>query len=407
MKIALIADRLCVPAATDAYPGDPSRRVLSLARALAEHDHDVTLYARRDSAARGCPDACPGVNVELVEAGPRRPLSGEMLLPHIALFADQLAERWRRAAPDVVHAHSWTSGVAAVAGARGLGIPVAVTLNSLAAETRPGHRRPADGPDGGGGARQRMEASLTRSAQAVLADGTDQAASLVRLTASRRGAPSASVRVIPPGVDIATFRPDGPAAPRGDRPRLLIVAPPGDRPDLAAALRALAELPDAELVVAGGPASSRLRRDPGYRALTALARQLGVADRLTCTGAVREADMPALMRSADALVHLSPDRGSAAVPVEAMACGTPVIAAAAGALPDVVIHDNTGFLVSPARPPQLVPRIRQLLTNPMLLEGYGIAAAIRARDRFSWERIGRETLAVYAAMLGPRLPAAA
>jgi glycosyltransferase involved in cell wall biosynthesis len=406
MKIALIAGRLCVPAATDAYPGDPSRRVLSLARALAEHDHDVTLYARRESAVRGRADASPGVNVERVEAGPRRPLSGEMLLPHIALFADQLAERWRRTAPDVVHAHSWTSGVAAVAGARGLGIPVAVTLNSLAAEARNGHRRPPAGPEGGG-VRERMEASLTRSAQAVLADGTDEAASLGRLAASRQGAPSAPVRVIPPGVDTATFRPDGPAAARGDRPRLLIVAPPGDRPDLATVLQALAELPDAELVVAGGPARSRLRRDPGYRALTALARQLGVADRLKCTGAVPEADMPALMRSADALVHLSPDRGSAAVPVEAMACGTPVIAAAAGSLPDVVIHDNTGFLVSPGSPPQLVRRIRQLLTNPMLLEGYGIAAAIRARDRFSWERIGRETLAVYAAMLGPRLPAAA
>jgi D-inositol-3-phosphate glycosyltransferase len=406
MKIALIAGRLTVPAATDAYPGDPSRRVLSLARALAENDQDVTVYARRESAGRGHEIRIPGVSVELVDAGPRRRLSGEMLLPHIALFADQLADRWRSGAPDVAHAHFWTSGVAAVAAARGLRIPVVVTLNSLAAEARPGHRRPPAGAEGNG-ARQRMEASLIRSAQAVLADGTDEAASLARLTASPRGVPSAPVRVIPPGVDTAMFRPDGPAAARRDRPRLLMVAPPGDQQELATALTALAELPDAELVVAGGPARSRLRRDPGYRALTELAGRLGVADRLTCTGAVREADMPALMRSADVLVHLAADRAFATVPVEAMACGTPVIAAAAGALPDTVIHDNTGFLVSPASPAQLVRRIRQLLANPMLLEGYGIAAAIRARDRFSWERIGRETLAVYAALPGHMLPAMA
>jgi D-inositol-3-phosphate glycosyltransferase len=406
MKIALITDRLFVPEPTDAYPGDPSRRVLSLARALAERDQEVTVYARRESAARGRPARFPGVSVELVEAGPRRPLSGEMLLPHIALFADQLADRWRREAPDVVHAHLWTAGVAAVAGARGLGIPVAVSLSSLTADAPPGRRRKAAGP-AGNGARKRMEASLVRSAQAVLADGTDEAASLVRLTASPHGTPAASIKVVPPGVDTGVFRPDGPAARRGDRPRLLVVAPPGDQPELATVLHALTELPDPELVVAGGPARSRLRRDPGYRALTGLARRLGVADRVTCTGAVRETDMPGLMRAADVLVHLTADRGSATVPVEAMACGTPVIAAATGPLPDAVIHDNTGFLVPPDSPAALVHRIRQLLANPMLLEGYGIAAAIRARDRFSWQRIGRETLAVYEALRGPMMPAAA
>ena len=159
--------------------------------------------------------------------------------------------------------------------------------------------------------------------------------------------------------------------------------------------------------MAGGPSRGRLRRDPGYRALTGLARHLGVADRLTCTGAVREADMPELMRSADVLVHLTQDRRLAMVPVEAMACGTPVITTEDGAQPDAVIHENTGFLVPAGNPAQLVRRISQLLANPMLLEGYGIAAARRACDRFSWDRIGQETLAVYTALLGPRIPAVA
>jgi glycosyltransferase involved in cell wall biosynthesis len=403
MKIALIADRACAPSATDAYPGDPAGRVLSLASALADQDHEVTVYARRQSASRGAATHSPGVTVELIDAGPRRPLSGEMLLPHIALFADQLADRWRRGAPDVVHADLWTSGVAAAAGARGLGIPVAVTLHSRCDDAGPGHARRAQS----NGARERMEASLTRSVQAVLADSTDEAARLGRLTTSRRGTPSASVRIVPPGVDTARFRPDGPVAARGGRLRLLVVAPPGDRPEVATALHALADLPDVELVVAGGPARAGLRRDPGYRALTELAGQLGVAGRLTCTGAVREAGMPALMRSADVLVHLTRDRAFSAVPVEAMACGTPVIAAAAGAAADAVIHENTGFLVPPADPAQLVRRMRQLLAQPMLLEGYGIAAAGRAADRFAWERVGQETLAVYEAMRGPQLPAAA
>jgi glycosyltransferase involved in cell wall biosynthesis len=397
IKIALIADRLCVSSPTDVYPGAPERRVLSLASALAGRDHEVTVYSRRQSAAHGHPADLPGVSFELVDAGPRRPLTADLLLPHIAVFADQLAERWRRGAPDVVHAQSWTSGVAAAAGARGLGIPLAVTLHP------PGAGAESADP----GVRERMEASLTRSVQAVLVDSSQDGARLSRLTASRPDVPSASVRVVPPGVDTDRFGPDGPTAERGSRPRLLVVGPPSDGPDLATPLHALAELPNAELVVAGGPARSRLRRDPGYRALTGLARQLGVADRLTCTGAVREADMPELMRSADVLVHLTQDRRCAMVPVEAMACGTPVIAAAGGAQPDAVIHENTGFLVPQDQPAQLVRRIRQLLANPMLLEGYGIAAARRAADRFSWDRIGQETLAVYQALVGPREPAVA
>jgi D-inositol-3-phosphate glycosyltransferase len=399
MKIAMVADHLCVPSPSDAYPGDPARRVLSLAGALAERDHEVAVYARKQSAARSGAAGYSGVTVELVAAGPRRALSGEMLLPHLALFADRLADGWRRSPPDVVHAHSWTGGVAAVAGARDLGIPVVVTLHSPRGDAGSGHQRQADA-----GVRERMESSLARSVRIVLADDAHEAASLSHLAASRRGGPPASVRIVPPGMDTKTFCREGPSAVRGGRPRLLTVGPPGDEPDLAATLSALAELPGAELVVIGGPSRGRLRRDPGYRALTERARHLGVADRLTCTGAVREADVPELMRSADVLVHLSQDRGLAMVPVEAMACGTAVIAAADSAQPDAVIHENTGFLVPPGHPAQLIRRIRQLLSNPMLLEGYGIAAASRARDRFSWERISQETLSVYQALPGPPAP---
>jgi len=401
MKIALIADQLCVPSLADVYPGAPERRVLPLATALAGPGHEVTVYSLRQSAARGHAADRPGVRVEVVDAAPRRPPPGDLLLPHIAGFADQLADRWRHSAPDVVHAQSWTSGVAAVAGARGLGIPLVVTLHPPGAPS-PRRRQAADT-----GVRERMEASLTRSVQAVLADSGQERARLGRLIASGRDLPAASVRVVPPGVDTGRFCPDGPAAARGDGPRLLAVGSPGDEPGLVTALYALAELPNAELVVAGGPSRGRLRRDPGYRELTELARRLDVADRLTCTGAVREADMPELMRSADVLVHLTQDRELAMVPVEAMACGTPVIAAADRAAGDAVIHENTGFLVPPDQPAQLVRRIRQLLANPMLLEGYGIAAARRAADRFSWERIGQETLNVYTAVLGPRIPAMA
>jgi D-inositol-3-phosphate glycosyltransferase len=412
MKIALVADHLCLPSRADAYPGDPARRILSLAKALAERDHAVTIYSRKESAdaaedeggmrrpaGRRETGKSAGVAIEHIQAGPQQWLSGEDLLPHIAVFAGHLAGRWRHSAPDVVHAHFWTSGLAALVGARGLGIPVVQAFHSLGGAARRDGQQAAPGA----AARIRLEASIGRNVQAVLAETAAERARVGRL-----GVASASVRIVPAGVDTTLFQPSGPTAERGRKSRILVVSPPGDQPELVTVVRALKDLPGAELVVAGGPPRSRLAGDPGCRALAALARRLGVADRLTCTGKVREADMPTLMRSADVLVHLTTAWPLAVVPIEAMACGIPVIASEAHA--DAVIHGNTGFLVPTAASADsvlLARRISRLLANPMLRDGYRIAAASRAASRYSWERIGQETEAVYEALLGPQAQAAA
>jgi D-inositol-3-phosphate glycosyltransferase len=60
-----------------------------------------------------------------------------------------------------------------------------------------------------------------------------------------------------------------------------------------------------------------------------------------------------------------------------------------------VVDGTTGLLVTPGQPKALARRIRKLLANPMLLDGFGIAAADRAQARYSWERVGRETIALY------------
>ena len=78
-----------------------------------------------------------------------------------------------------------------------------------------------------------------------------------------------------------------------------------------------------------------------------------------------------------------------------MACGTPVIAPPVGGHADAIVDGTTGILISPDRPALVAQRIRQLLAHPMLLEAYGVAAADRARSRYSWDRIAGETLAVY------------
>ena len=279
MKIALVADHLGpLPAATDSYPGDPAARVLSLAAALAGHGQQVTVYVQTDTAA-----AARTARAVTVEPLPGQMPGGELSeatpLAYVGDVAGYLADRWHRSAPDVVHAHFWTSGMAALAAARGLAIPVVATFHSLASQTR--RTRPAPS---GAAARAQLEPAIARSVTAVLADTSDERSEVGRL-----GLPQAAVRVVPPGVDTIRFAPSGPAAERGQRARLLMVWAPGEA--TAQALRALAEVPGAELVIAGADRRSPLwpttlntvplRTSPGDSASRAAASAAGNSARPT------------------------------------------------------------------------------------------------------------------------------
>jgi D-inositol-3-phosphate glycosyltransferase len=398
MRIALVA-RSSNPLARPADPGAAAEaaRVTSLGQALAGLGHRVTIYARRD--AKALPDSAiiaPGVTVEHVTAGPATPLEDDELAPHLPEFGNYLAQRWRRNPPDIAHAHHWTTGLAALAGARGLGVPVAQTFGSLgAAEQR--HGVPQRLPD----TRIRLETCIARSADVVLASSTEELADLARLGVAR-----ARAKVVPCGVDTQRFSPDGPAAERSGRPRLLAGQPLTDTRSLGIAIRALAEIPDVQLVITGGPGPAELGKDKNYREVQRLARKLKVHDRLVCTGQVTPGDLPALLRSADLLVSTAPYEPVGMTALQAMACGTPVVAAAAGAEQDAVVDKTTGLILPPGRPAHLGLRVRRLLANSLRLEAYGIAAADRAKSRYSWERIGRETLAAYGCC-SPRAAAAA
>jgi D-inositol-3-phosphate glycosyltransferase len=404
MKIALVAEQASqlTPSRGRTVPcGGPAHGLVPLAGALAGLGHDVTVYARRDAESQPARTSLvPGVTLERLPAGPAAVLPPDQVLAHMSAFSGQLAKRWNRRSPDVVHAHYWTSGLAALAATRDVSVPVVQTFHTLGVS----ERRAANGSGGGAcglGRRIKMEALIARSVRAVLATSSGEQDDLTRL-----GVPRRSVTVVPYGVDTSQFLPEGPVARRSSKPRLLAVDPLESPDPVAGIIRAVAEVPGCELVIAGGPARSGLAGHPVYRRLMALAASLGVDRRVVFVGQVSQARMPALLRSADLLVHTALHEPFGMAPLEAMACGTPVMAAAGGAHEDEVVDGATGVLVRPGRPAALAARIRHLLATPMLLQGFGIAAADRARSRYSWDRIGRETLAVYERSLpGGRLAA--
>lgn len=397
MRIALVAQHGSpLTPARDAAADARAAAMTSLAQALAGLGHRTTIYARKDAPdLPGSVILARGVTVEHLTAGPPAPLGPDELAAHVREFGDQLAKRWSRTCPDIAHALSWTSGLAALAAARDLDVRVVQSFGSLAAVERR-HRLPASGP----AARIRLEACIARTADRILAGTSDEAAELVRM-----GVPRASVTVVPTGVDTGRFTPDGPAASRGERPRLLAVAPLAEDQGLELLVRMLTGVPEAELVIAGGPPEAALRKDKVYQKLMKLARSLRVHDRLAFTGEVSPDGLPALLRSADLLVSAAPFDPHGAITVAAMACGTPAAVLAVGANRDAVLDETTGLLIAPGRISLFAHRVRRLLAAPMRLEAFGIAAADRASARYCWDRIGREAAAAYQRCLPSRVPA--
>jgi glycosyltransferase involved in cell wall biosynthesis len=390
MKIALVAEQASqiVPFRGRPAPaGGPAHGLVPLAGALAELGHDVTVYARRDAESQPAKTSLvPGVTLERLPAGPAAVLPPDQVLAHMSAFSEKLAQRWRRNTPDVVHAHYWTSGLAALAATRDVRVPVVQTFGTLGVS----ERRYYGADDSGLERRIKMEALIARSVHAVLANSSGEQDALTRF-----GVPRRSVTVVPYGVDTSQFVPEGPVARRSSKPRLLAVDPLENPEPVAGIIAALAAVPGCELVIAGGPARAELAGNLVHKQLMTLAEELNVDRRVVFVGQVSPARMPALLRSADLLVHTAMNEPFGMAPLEAMACGTPVMAVAGGAHEDEVIDGATGVLVRPGRPGALAGRIRHLLATPMLLQGYGIAAADRARSRYSWDRIARETLAVY------------
>lgn len=398
MKIALVAQHATpLSRGGDASNGGDDDRLRELSQNLARKGHRVTVYTGKRDTANGTRLAA-GVRVEYIGAGGGA--SEPDLLAHVPAFSDPLRQRWSRERPDVVHALRWTSGLAALAAARDLRIPVVQSFDSLGiAERRHGLI-----PRTAGTERIRLEPAIGRTVTAVLAGNSGMESDLTRL-----GVPRRSITVVPCGVDTDEFAPEGPAASRGDRPRLVTVTglAEHEHDQMATLLRALSKVPGAELIIAGGPERADLPSSQEYQRLAALAESLELRGRVAFTGHVARTATPPLLRSADLFVSMSEYEPSGMMCVEAMSCGTPVIASAVGGQVDAVIDGTTGILVPPGRPALLAQRIRQLLAHPMLLEAFSVAAADRARSRYSWDRIAHETAAVYEGVIETGAPLAA
>lgn len=393
LSVALVSEHaspLAVLGGVDA--GGQNVHVAALAGALADRGHRVTVHTRRD--APDLPARVPlreGVEVHHVPAGPPEPVPKDRLLPYMEDFGHHLARVWRARPPDVVHSHYWMSGLASLRAARALGLPLLHTYHALGTVKRRHQGRADTSPP----ERIACEIEVGLGCDRVVATCRDEVAELARM-----GVPADRTVVVPCGVDTGRFTPLGPAAPRGPhRYRLLQLGRLVPRKGAAVSIAALARLPGTELVVAGGPPRDRLDDDPEVRRLRGVARDAGVADRVRFVGGVGGDRVPPLLRSADVVLCPADYEPFGIVPLEAMACGRPVVASAVGGQLDTVTDPGTGRLVPPLDPGALARAVAGLLADPAARAACGAAGRRRVLGRYDWARIAAATEEAYCEVL--------
>jgi len=297
-----------------------------------------------------------------------------------AALAQLLAEGARF---DAIDAHYlYPDGVAAMWLAREAGLPVVITARGSDASQLPRFTFP-----------RRLIGAALREADALIAVSAGLAAGLNSL-----GAAPGKVTVLRNGVDLAAF------APPADRatlraelglsgPVILSVGHLIERKAHHHAIGALAELPGASLLIAG--------EGPERRALAALAERLGVAARVHMLGARPHAELAKLYGAADALVLASTREGWANVMLEAMACGTPVVAGPAWGSREAISAPEAGLVLDEVGPGSIAAALRRLLANPPARR------ATRAHaERFGWDATTRGQAELFAQVLAVRRSAA-
>jgi len=353
-----------------------------------------------------------GANVRVIHvpAGPEAPLPKQKLHQYVPEFAEWVCRfvaqpDESRAGPpyDVIHAHYWLSGLVAESLRRCWGVKFAMTFHTLAELKNQIATREQDRESD---LRLRSECHLCDVADRITANTSVEKMQLVRLY----GAGSSRIRVVPPGVDLARFRPIEQGYARKvigipAQSRLILFTGRIERlKGIDTLFRAVAMLRGQRgdwdwrtmsvAVIGGDPSEAGQQANEEMARLHALRSALGLDDVITFLGARDQDALQYYYAAAEVLVMPSHYESFGMVALEAMACGTPVIASDVGGLSTLVQHNQTGLRVRANDPAELARAIERLLDDEALRRRMGHVAACYA-EGYSWQKVADLLLGVY------------
>ena len=395
-RIAMISEHAS-PLATlgGVDTGGQNVYVAQVARALAALGYQVDVFTRRDDPE--LEEIYPwedGIRIIHVPAGPAKYVHKEALLPYMKRFARYMIDFIERnGSYDLIHANFWMSGLVATVIKRELNIPFAITFHALGRVRRVYQGKNDGFPD----ARFEIEDRVIAAADRIIAECPQDKEDLIHLYQAQPD----KVSIVPAGFDPKEMSPIPRAAARkelglDENERIILqlgrVVP---RKGIDTVIYALSRVVhqygiDARLLVVGGDSEDAdPESTPEIARLTKIAKSEKILDKVTFVGRRQRNVLKYYYSAADVFVSTPWYEPFGITPLEAMACGTPVIGAAVGGIKYTVADGKTGFLVPPKDPDALAERLADLFQNPALIKRFGKNAIARVQKHFTWERVGQ------------------
>ena len=369
--------------------------VQELARELAERGHQVDVFTRRAEPHAPETVAIGGSSARVVhiDAGPPRQIEKESMSDHLDAFEAGILAFVQREqlGYDVIHSHYWLSGVVGERLKALWGVPHVAMFHTLG-EIKSRARISESEPD----LRIAAEQAIVRDAERIVVAGQDERQQLVRLY----DADADRIAVVPCGVNLDLFQPIAKDEARRqlglrDDDRILLfvgrIEPLKGVDILLGAAAQVESESDCFVLVIGGDSSAR---EGEMAHLRDLASHLGIAERVNFLGAVDHERLPLFYNAADVCVVPSFYESFGLVALEAMACGTPVVASRVGGLTATVRDGETGYLIPWRCPEPFAERLELLLDNEELRDAFGRSAREEV-ERYRWGSVAEAVLGLY------------
>ncbi len=371
--------------------------IRELACALAKRGHRIDIYTRlHDPKDSQIIELDQNVRLIHLRAGNNGYMPKLGIYPYLSDFSVALESFTRKEGLhyDLAHSHYWLSGRIGRWAQAGWGIPHILMFHTLGAvknTTGIGEKEPE--------LRISIEKQLVNTCDRIIAATERERNDLIRYY----DALPQKISVVPCGVNRELFRPVGrPTARRrlgfdNDHKLLLFVGRFSPLKGIERLLAAMKYLPQNEkyrLVIIGGDGPNT----PELHKLQNLTRELGIGDMVGFAGRIEQEDLPCYYSAADVLVVPSYHESFGLVALEALACGTPVVAAQVGAMENIIQGGKTGTVVRNNAPHLLAEAIKTLLSSPH--GKAGSVDSIRASIfEFGWPHIADAVINGYRTVL--------
>ncbi len=403
----MISDHASPPAMSGGTDcGGQNVYVKNLSRALADRGVSVDIFTRQDHPERpSIVHTHERVRVFYLAGGPPKKIRKEDLLPYMPEFARACTAWARLERYDIAHAHFFLSGLIALHLQEKLQLPFAITFHALGKVRRIHQGKADEFPD----SRFTIEEKAVQNADRLIAECPQDAEDLICLY----NADPSKVTTVPCGVDLRVFRPEAKIEARKrlglppDRRIVLQVGRLVPRKGIDNVLRAVAvlarysEFRDLVVVVVGGPGEEPDRSACAeLDRLMRLSEELGIRDRTVFTGQRKPDVLRYYYSAGDVFVSTPWYEPFGMTPLEAMACGTPVIGANVGGIKYSVERGNSGLLVPPRSPDALAGAIRFLMQEEEVRNRFSRAGLKRVESHFTWDNIAGQMLDVYSRAAG-------